>query len=71
MWLMDYLTGPTRREFSGSFIPNIRNVKVEGPSFPTSRASQLFLFPCKNKGDVIYLQVFFSFFLKGLTKSGP
>ena len=41
-YTLDLLAGPTRREFSGSFIPNIyTNVKVEGPSFPTFRASQL------------------------------
>ena len=32
----------------GSFIPNIPNVKVEGPSFPTFRASQAVVVPAES-----------------------
>ena len=42
----DFLAGPTRREW-GKFHPQYTNVKVEGPSFPTGRASQFL--PCKDK----------------------
>ena len=40
IWSPEYvLAGPTRREW-GKFHPQYTNVKVEGPSFPTFRASQ-------------------------------
>ncbi len=39
-----FLATPTRREFSGSFSsPIYQPVKVEGPSFPTGRASQFWI----------------------------
>ena len=40
-WL--FLAGPTRREWGKNESPIYQAVKVEGPSFPTGRASQFIL----------------------------